>query len=90
MASCGQRPKDAAKHAEMYRAPPHNQELSSSKCQDEKVRNPCVKAKDRFLYLVYRNTKKDHGGPIWILEATYTTSGCISLSHLLRSCVPRE
>ena len=43
----------------MYRAPPHNQELSSSKHQDEKVKKPCVKAKDRFLYLVHPNTKKD-------------------------------
>ena len=59
MASCGQRLKDAAKHPEMYRAPPHNRELSSSKCSDEEVKNPCVKAKDRFLYLVHPNTKKE-------------------------------
>ena len=53
----------------------------------KKSRNPVLKLKTGFCTLCIRTLRKmhNHGGPIWILEATYTTSGCISLSHLLRN-----
>lgn len=55
--------------------------------QMKKSRIPVLKLKTGFCTLCIRTLRKkhNHSGPIWILKATYTTSGCISLSHLLRN-----